>query len=44
MKKNRFHHIAIAGTMVAVICVALALVLASAFPDEWALVGLTIVR
>ena len=42
MKTNLFHHIAIAGTMVAVICVAFALVLASAFPDEWALIGLNV--
>ena len=40
MKANLFHHIAIAGTMVAVICVALALVLVSTFPDEWTLIGL----
>ena len=40
MKTNLFHHIAIAGTTVAVICVALALVLVSVmFPDEWALIG-----
>jgi hypothetical protein len=42
MKANLFHHIAIAGTMVAVICVALALVLGSTFPDEWALIGLNV--
>jgi hypothetical protein len=42
MKANFFHHIAIAGTTVAVICVALALVLASASPNEWALVGLNV--
>ena len=42
MKANLFHHIAIAGTTVAVICVAVALVLASVFADEWALIGLNV--